>query len=95
MCSVQLTRETFPLHGTESMQRHDIQEHMEEGSPCVVSSPSPLDSNPSGYGLRSAKRRHVSSTESPSTSQGSIVTAFLGDTDVFDGHSNTQYKQWF
>jgi hypothetical protein len=43
---------------------------------------------------RSAKRRRVSPSGSPSTSQGSSVTAIcLGATDTFDGRSNTAYKR--
>jgi hypothetical protein len=44
--------------------------------------------------MRSVKRRRVSPSESTSTSQGSIVTAFLGATDTFEGRSNTAYKTW-
>ena len=62
-------------------------------SPRVVSSPPSLDSSPLGYVSRSSKRRLVSTIESPSTRQESIVTVFLGVTD-FDGWSNTTYKNW-
>ena len=77
------------------MQRHDSQARMEAGSPRAVTPPAPLDSSPSSYSLRSAKRRRVSPVGSPSTNQGSIVTAIsLGATDTFDGRSNTAYKNW-
>jgi hypothetical protein len=51
------------------------------------------------YCLRSAKRRRVSPSGSPSTSQGSIVTAIsLGATDTFDGrspqHTSTDCKRY-
>jgi hypothetical protein len=67
---------------------------MEAGSPSAVTPPAPLDSSPSSYSLRSAKRR-VSSIGSPSSNQGSIVTGIsLGTTETFDCHSNTTYKHW-
>jgi hypothetical protein len=54
-----------------------------------------MEASPSSYCLRSSKRRRVSLSESPSTSQGCIVTAIsLGATDTFDGRSNTAYKRW-
>jgi len=78
-----------------TMQRHDSQERMEAGSPRAAAPPAPLDSSPSSFSLRSAKRRRVSLSGSPSTSQGSIVTAISsGATDTFDGRSNTAYKRW-
>jgi hypothetical protein len=68
---------------------------MEAGSPSAVTPPASLDSSPSSYSLRSAKRRRVSPIGSPSSNQGSIVTAIsLGTTETFDGHSNTEYKHW-
>ena len=77
------------------MQRHDSQERMEAGSPRAAAPPAPLDSSQSSYSLRSAKRRRVSHSGSPSTSQGSIVTAISsGVTNTFDGRSNTAYKRW-
>ncbi len=77
------------------MQRHDSQERMEAGSLRAATPSAPLESSPSSYSLRSAKRRRVSPSGSPSTSQGSIVTAIsLGATDTFDGRSNTGYKHW-
>jgi ElaB/YqjD/DUF883 family membrane-anchored ribosome-binding protein len=77
------------------MQRHDSQERMEAGSPRAAAPPAPLDSSPSSFSLRSAKRRRDSLSGSPSTSQGSIVTAISsGATDTFDGRSNTAYKRW-
>ena len=77
------------------MHRHDSQERMEAGSPCAATPPAPLDSSPSSYSLRSAKRRRVSPSGSPSTNQGSIATAIsLGTTDMFDGRSTTAYKRW-
>ena len=78
-----------------TMQRQDSQERMEAGSPRAAAPPAPLDSSPSSSSLRSAKRRRVSLSRSPSTSQGSIVTAISsGATDTFDGRSNTAYKHW-
>ena len=44
--------------------------------------------------MRSANRRHISPCESPTTSQGSVVTTISGVTDTFDGRSNTSYKNW-
>ncbi len=45
--------------------------------------------------MRSAKRRRVSHSGSPSTSQGSIVTAISSEaTYTFDGRSNVSYKRW-
>jgi hypothetical protein len=44
--------------------------------------------------LRPAKRRRGLTSESPSTSHGSVVAAFSGATDTFDGHSNSAYKSW-
>jgi hypothetical protein len=69
---------------------------MEAGSPCAAKPPAPWDSSPSSYSLRSAKRRRrVSPSGSPSSNQGSIVTAIsLGATETFDGRSNTAYKHW-
>jgi hypothetical protein len=40
------------------------------------------------------KRRRISGDGSRSTSTGSVVTAFSGATDTFDGCSQTAYKQW-
>ena len=40
-----------------------------------------------------ATRRGLTS-ESPSTSLGSVVTANVGATDTFEGHSNTAYRNW-
>jgi hypothetical protein len=78
-----------------TMQRHDIQERMEVGSPRATAPPAPLDSSPLSSSLCSAKRRRVSPSGSPSTSQGSSVTAICsGTTDTFDGRSNTAYKRW-
>ena len=77
------------------MQRHDSQERMEVGSPRAAAPPAPLDSSPLRSSLRSAKRRRVSYSGSPSTSQGSIVTAISsGATDMFDGRSTSAYKRW-
>ena len=76
------------------MQRHDSQERMEVGSPRAASHSASLDSSPSGNSLRSVKRRRIAPRETPSTSQGSIVTAVLGATDIFDGRSDTAYKNW-
>ncbi len=77
------------------MQRHDNQERMEVGSPRAASPPAPLDSSPLSSSLRSAKRRRVSHSGLPSTSQGSIVTAISsGVTDRFDGRSTSAYKRW-
>ena len=78
------------------MQRHDNEERMEAGSPCAAAPPAPLESNPLGYETRSTKRRRCALTESPSTSQGSVVTAFsaAGATDTFHGRSNSAYKAW-
>ena len=44
--------------------------------------------------MRPAKRRRGLTSESPSTSLGSVVTANLGGTDTFEGHSNTVYRNW-
>ncbi len=55
----------------------------------MAAPPVSLDSIPLSSSSRSAKRRRVSPNGSPSTSQGSSVTAIcLGDTDTFDGRSN-------
>ena len=68
---------------------------MEAGSPRAAAPPAPLDSSPSSSSLRTAKRRRVSHSGSPSSSQGSTITAIsLGATDTFDGRSNTAYKRW-
>ena len=69
---------------------------MEAGSPCAAAPPAPLASKPLGYETRSTKRRRCALTESPSTSQGSVVTAFsaVGATDTFHGRSNSAYKAW-
>jgi hypothetical protein len=68
---------------------------MEAGSPRAATPSAPLDSSPSSYSLRSAKRRRVSPSGSPSTSQRSILTAIsLGATDTFDGRSTIAYKHW-
>ena len=82
------------LKKTLFMQRHDSQGRMEAGSPRAVSPSASLESRPSGYTLRSTKRRRVEPRGSPSTSQGSIVTVISGDTDIFDGRSNTTYRNW-
>ena len=77
------------------MQRNDGQERMEAGSPRAAAPPAPLDSSPLSSSLRTAKRRRVSHSGSPSTSQGSIVTAISsGATDTFDGRSTSAYKRW-
>ena len=78
------------------MQRHDSQERMEAGSPRAAAPPASLESSPLGYETRSTKRRRVAPTESPSTSQASVVTAFsaAGATDTFEGRSNTANKAW-
>ena len=78
------------------MQRHDNEERMEAASPCAATPPAPLESNPLGYETRSTKRRRCAPTESPSTIQGSVVTAFSaeGATDTFHGRSNSAYKAW-
>ena len=78
------------------MQRHDSQERMEAGSPRAAAPPASLESSPLGYETRSTKRRRVAPTESPSTSQASVVTAFsaAGTTDTFDDRSNSAYKAW-
>jgi hypothetical protein len=73
---------------------------MGTGSSRVDSSPTPnptpMGSSPSECSLCSEKRHHVWFSESPSNSQGSIVTTFLGTTvsDDFHGRSNTTYKKW-
>jgi hypothetical protein len=67
----------------------------EAGTSRATTPFAPLESSPSSYSLCSAKRRHVSPSGSPSTSQGSIVTAIsLEVSDTFDGRSNTAYKHW-
>ena len=78
------------------MQRHDSQERMEAGSPRAAAPPVALESNPLGYETRSTKRRRCAPTESPSTIQGSVVTAFsdAGAIDTFHGRSNSAYKAW-
>ena len=53
------------------------------GSPLVVSLPEPLVSSPSEYMLCPTKRRRGSTTESPSTSHGSVVTVSSGATETF------------
>ena len=58
------------------MQRHDSQERMEAGSPRAAAPPASLESSPLGYETRSTKRRRFAPTESPSTSQASVVTNF-------------------
>jgi hypothetical protein len=78
-----------------TMQGHDSQERMEAGSPRAAAPPVTLDSRPLSSSSRSAKRRRVSPSGSPSTSQGSSVTTICsGATDTFDGRSNTVYKRW-
>ena len=64
----------FELHRRAllPMQRHDSQKGMGTGSLRAASPSASLDSCPSGYSLRSAKRRRVSPSELPSTSQGSF-----------------------
>ncbi len=49
-----------------------------------------------GYETCSTKWRRCAPTESPSTSQGSVVTAFsvAGATDTFHDRSNSAYKAW-
>jgi hypothetical protein len=59
------------------MQRHDSQERMEAGSPRADAPPASLDSRPLSSSSRSAKRRRVSPSGSPSTSQGSSVDSFF------------------
>ena len=80
------------------MQRHDSQERMEAGSPRAAAPPASLESSPLGYEARSTKRRRVAPTESPSTSQASVVTVFSAagatDTFTFEGRSNSAYKAW-
>jgi hypothetical protein len=66
---------------------------MEAGSPRADTPSAPLESTPSSCSLRSAKRRHVSTSGSPSTSQGpNVTTISLEVSDTFDGHSNTVYS---
>ena len=73
---------------------HDTQERMGVGSALTVSVPTVLSSSPSGYTLCPTKRRRGSTSESPSTSHGSVVTASSGTTETFHGHSNTSYRNW-
>jgi hypothetical protein len=68
---------------------------MEVWSPRAATPPASLDSSPSRSSFRSAKRRRVSHSGSPPTSQGSIVTVISsGVTYTFDGRSNAAYKRW-
>ena len=67
---------------------------LEISTPLSVSLPATLSSSPSGYSLCPAKRCRGLTSESPSTSHGSVVTAILGATDTFDGRSNSAYKNW-
>jgi hypothetical protein len=79
-------------HKQSPIHRHDNQEIMGEGSPLPVPPPPPLASSPSGYTLCPTNRCRGLTRESPSTSLGSVVTANLGGTDTFEGHSNTVYR---
>ncbi len=76
------------------MSRHGSQERMDAGSPSEAPPSASLSSSTSGSVLRSCKRRRVSRDGSCSTSTGSVVTAFSGATDIFDGRSTTAYKNW-
>jgi hypothetical protein len=71
------------------MQRHDSQERMEAGSPRAAAPPASLDSSPLSSSSRSAKRRRVSPSGSPSTSQGFSVTAIC----LGAGRSNAAYTR--
>ena len=64
------------------MQWYDNQDHLGPGSPLVVWIPETLTSSVSGYSLCPTKRRHGLTSESPSTSHGSVVTT------IFDDRSN-------
>ena len=77
------------------MQRHGSQERMEARSPRAASPSAPLESSPSGPVLRSLKRRRLSRDGSCSTSMEPVVTAIsVGATDIFNGTSNTAYRNW-
>ena len=67
---------------------------MEVRSPRVASPTAPLESSPSGSLLCSSKHRRVSLSGSPSTNNGSVVTAISGTMDTFQGRSTTAYKNW-